>query len=163
MGDDLDFIDLKILEILQKDGRASHSAIAQAVGLSQPSVHERVKKLEQRGVIKGYTALVDPQALDLGVLAFISVRFNEYKAQEASERIQHIPQVLEAHHVAGEDCLMLKVRCRSPGELEKILEQVWGNQGVGATKTTIAFSSRKETSALPLTGCGEETPEERSA
>lgn len=163
MGEDLDFIDFKILEILQKDGRASHSAIAQAVGLSQPSVHERVKKLEQRGVIKGYTALVDPEALDLGVLAFISVRFNEYKTEETSRGIADIPQVLESHHVAGEDCLLIKVRCRSPRELEKVLERVWDNQGVGGTKTTIAFSSYKETSALPLTGCEGENAEERSA
>jgi len=152
-----------VRRILQRDGRASHSAIAQAVGLSQPSVHERVKKLEQRGVIRGYRALVDPEALDLGVLAFISVRFNEYKTGDASRRIGEIPQVLEAHHVAGDDCLMIKVRCRSPRELEKVLERVWENQGIGGTKTTIAFSSYKETTALPLTGCDEETIEERSA
>jgi len=72
----IDSIDAKILEALQRDGRASHSAIAEQVGLSQPSVHERIKKLEQRGVIRGYTTIVDPEALDLGVLAFISARFN---------------------------------------------------------------------------------------
>jgi Lrp/AsnC family leucine-responsive transcriptional regulator len=163
MGEDLDFIDLKILEILQEDGRAFHSAIAQAVGLSQPSVHERVKKLEQRGVIKGYTALVDPDALDLGVLAFVSIRFNEYKTADTADSIRDIPQVLEAHHVAGEDCLMVKVRCRSPRELEKVVERVWDSKGIAATKTTIAFSSYKETTALPLPSIGGRPVEERSA
>lgn len=163
MGEDLDFIDLKILDILQKDGRASHSAIAQAVGLSQPSVHERVKKLEQRGIIRGYTALVDPEALDLGVLAFINIRFNKYTADTVAEAIATIPQVLEAHHIAGEDCLILKVRCRTPGELERVLKRVWQNEGIDGTKTTIALSSYKESASLPLTACDDQDSEERSA
>ena len=81
---DLDSIDIKILDILQTDGRASHSAIADAVGLSQPSVHERVKKLEQRGVITGYTAVLNPEAINLGVLAFVSVRFGGYKTKDVA-------------------------------------------------------------------------------
>ncbi len=162
MGEQLDFIDLTILEILQRDGRASHSAIAEAVGLSQPSVHERVKKLEQRGVIKGYTAIVDPQALDLGVLAFISVRLNERRTSDMADVMRDIPQVLEAHHVAGEDCLIAKVRCRSPRDIELILDQIWQKLPVAATKTTIAFSSYKESTALPVRGCLPEA-EEQSA
>jgi Lrp/AsnC family transcriptional regulator, leucine-responsive regulatory protein len=162
MGDDLDFIDLKILEILQRDGRASHSAIAEAVGLSQPSIHERVKKLEQGGVIKGYTALVDPDALDLGVLAFVSVRFHDILPDKAIEDLQQIPQVLEAHLVAGDDCLMVKARCRSTKDLRRVVEQIWHIAPVASTKTTIAFSSCKETTVLPVEGCLEEA-EERSA
>lgn len=152
----LDSIDRQILDILQRDGRASHSAIAEAVGLSQPSVHERVKKLEQRGVIKGYTAIVNPQALDLPVLAFIAVRFNDYKTEDVAIALIDVPHVLELHHVAGEDCLLVKVRCRSPAELEHILDRIWKSGPIAATKTTIAFSSYKETSALPLDGCLEE-------
>lgn len=150
MQADLDFIDFKILGVLQSDGRASHSAIAQAVGLSQPSVHERVKKLEQRGVIKGYAALIDPEALGLAVVAFISVRLSDRCPSDMAALVREIPNVLEAHHVAGEDCLIAKVRVRSPAELEPILDQIWRRLPVAATKTTIAFSSYKETTALPL-------------
>ncbi len=148
----LDSIDAGILEILQRDGRASHSAIAEKVGLSQPSVHERVKKLEQRGVIRGYTALLDPQALDLSVLAFISVRFKDWKTGDVADAIRLVPHVLEAHHIAGEDCLLIKVRCRTPGDLERILALVWESGFISGTKTTIAFSSYKETTVLPIEG-----------
>lgn len=148
----IDAIDAKIIEILQEDGRASHSAIAEEVGLSQPSVHERVKKLEQRGVIKGYTAVVDPEALDLGVLAFISVRHNT-KNEELIRPVGELPNVLEVHHIAGEDCLLVKVRCRAPGDLEHVLDRVWSAGGVAQTKTTIVLSTYKETSALPVEGC----------
>ncbi len=149
----LDSIDAKILDILQRDGRASHSAIAEEVGLSQPSVHERVKKLEQHGVIRGYTALLDPQALDLGVLAFISARFNQWKTKEVAGEIGEVPQVLEVHHIAGEDCLLVKVRCRSTADLEHVLDRVWKSGAISGSKTTIAFSSYKETMVLPVEGC----------
>ncbi len=150
---DLDSTDAKILEILQRDGRASHSAIAEEVGLSQPSVHERVKKLEERGVIRGYTALLDPEALDLSVLAFVSARFDQWKTKEVAVSIGEMPQVLEVHHIAGDDCLLVKVRCHSPADLEKVLERIWRSGAISGTKTTIAFSSYKETSAIPLEEC----------
>lgn len=149
----LDSIDARILEILQRDGRASHSAIAEEVGLSQPSIHERVKKLEERGVIRGYTALLDPQALDLGVLAFVSARFDQWKTKEVAVSIGEMPQVLEVHHIAGDDCLLVKVRCHSPADLEQVLERIWRSGAISGTKTTIAFSSYKETSTLPVEGC----------
>jgi DNA-binding Lrp family transcriptional regulator len=149
-SDHLDFIDLKILEILQRDGKAPHSAIAEAVGLSQPSVHERVKKLEQRGVILGYRAILNPESLNLPVLAFISVQLEDFRAAELAEAVARIPQVLEAHHISGEDCMLFKVRCRSPKDLQDILEQIWKNGPVAASRTTIAFSSYKETTALPV-------------
>jgi Lrp/AsnC family leucine-responsive transcriptional regulator len=159
MDSDLDFIDLKILEILQEDGRASHSAIADAVGLSQPSVHERVKKLEQRGVIKGYAAVVDPDALGLGVLAFISVRLNDYKPEDIANAVAGIPEVIEAHHIAGEECFIVKVRCRANKDLQSILERIWQAGPVTGSKTTIAFATFKETTALALPAT--ESPKER--
>ncbi len=150
---DIDSTDAKILEALQRDGRASHSSIAEEVGLSQPSVHERIKKLEQRGVITGYTALLDPQALDLGVLAFISARFNRYETEDVASALMEVPNVLEVHHIAGDDCLLIKVRCHAPADLEHILGRIWKSGPISGTKTTIAVSSYKETSALPLEGC----------
>lgn len=150
-----DLIDAKILEILQGDGRASHSAIAEAVGLSQPSVHERVKKLEQQGVIKGYRAVLDPAALGLPILAFISVRYTT-NTDSVWRAAAQLPNVLEAHHIAGEDCLLLKVRCRTPQEIEGVLKRVWDSGPVASTSTTIVFSSYKETGTLPVEGCSSE-------
>lgn len=162
MDADLDFIDLKILDILQQDGRASHSAIAEAVGLSQPSVHERVKKLEQRGVIKGYAAIVDPEALGQDVLAYISVRLNDYKPDDIAGAVEGIPQVLEAHHIAGEECFIVKVRCRTNKELQDILQRIWQAGPVTGSKTTIAFATFKETTALAIPA-GKPERERRSA
>lgn len=146
----LDTIDAKILEILQEDGRAPHSQIAERVGLSQPSVHERVKKLEQAGVIKGYSAIVDPLAVNLHVLAFIWVQFNRYRTSDAAAVIRDLPGVQEVHHVAGEDCVLVKVRCHSPADLEPVLEQIWQSGPVSGTRTTIVFSSYKESAAIPV-------------
>ena len=152
----LDSIDIRILDILQRDGRASHSAIAEEVGLTQPSVHERVKKLEQRRVIKGYTALLNPEAFGLGVLAFISVRFSGYKTKDVASALDELPHVMEAHHVAGEDCLLVKVRCRAPADLEQVLDKIWNSGPISGTKTTITVTSYKETSAIPLEECAPE-------
>jgi Lrp/AsnC family leucine-responsive transcriptional regulator len=150
MDADLDFIDLGILEILQRDGRASHSAIAEAVGLSQPSVHERVKKLEAKGVIKGYAAIVEPEALGLDVLAFVSVRLNDYKPDDIAQALEAVPEIVETHHIAGEECFIVKVRCRTNKDLQDVLQRIWTAGPVVGSKTTIAFATFKETTALPL-------------
>lgn len=162
MDTDLDFIDVKILEILQQDGRASHSAVAEAVGLSQPSVHERVKKLEQRGVIRGYAALVDPEALGLDVLAFVAVRLGDYKPDDIASAVANIPEVVEAHHIAGDECFIVKVRCRTNKDLQDILQRIWAAGPVTGSKTTIAFATFKETTAL-LLPVAEPAKERRSA
>jgi Lrp/AsnC family leucine-responsive transcriptional regulator len=162
MDTELDFIDVKILEILQTDGRASHSAIAEAVGLSQPSVHERVKKLEQRGVIKGYAALVDPEALGLDVLAFISVSLSDYTPDQIASAVADMPEVIETHHIAGDDCFIVKVRCHTTRELQDVLQRIWQAGPVRSSKTTVAFATFKETTALPLPVAGS-TKERRSA
>jgi Lrp/AsnC family leucine-responsive transcriptional regulator len=161
MAADLDSIDLQILDLLQRDGRMAEAAIGKRVGLSQPSVHERIKKLVARGVIMGYTARVNPDALGLGMLAFISVRF-QGKTDEVARRVAELPQVLEAHHTAGDDCLLVKVRCRTPADLERVVDRIWESGPViASTKTTIAFSSYKETAALPVETCAEVIEEER--
>jgi Lrp/AsnC family leucine-responsive transcriptional regulator len=160
---DLDFIDLKIIEVLQHDGRASHSFIGEMVGLSQPSVHERVKKLEQRGVIKGYAAIVDPEALGLHVLAFLAVRLSDYKPEDIADAVAAMPEVIETHHIAGEECFMLKIRCHTTKELQAVLERVWKAGPVTGTKTTIAFATFKETNALPLPVAEEGERSKRSA
>ncbi len=162
MDTDLDFIDLKILEILQTDGRASHSAIGDAVGLSQPSVHERVKKLEQRGVIKGYAAIVNPEALGLDVLAFVSVSLSDYSPDQIASAVADMPEVIETHHIAGDDCFIVKVRCHTTRELQDVLQRIWQAGPVRSSKTTVAFTTFKETTELPLPQA-EPSKERRSA
>ncbi|MEO8457289.1 MAG: Lrp/AsnC family transcriptional regulator [Chloroflexota bacterium] len=163
MDTELDFIDLKILEILQQDGRASHSAIGEAVGLSQPSVHERVKKLEQRGIIRGYAAIVDPEALGLDVLAYVSVRLSDYRPEDIAAAVADLPEVIETHHIAGDECFIVKVRCGTTKDLQEILQQIWKAGPVTATKTTVAFATYKETTALPLPVAEEPARSRRSA
>ena len=148
MDADLDFIDLKILEILQQDGRASHSAIAEAVGLSQPSVHERVKKLEQRGVINGYAARRSRSARPR--CAGVRLRATgDYKPDDIASAVAEIPEVVETHHIAGDECFIVKVRCRTNKDLQDILQRIWAAGPVTGSKTTIAFATYKETAALP--------------
>lgn len=154
---------MKIIELLQQDGRASHSAIGEMVGLSQPSVHERVKKLEQRGVIGGYAAVIDPEALGLNVLAFLAVRLSDYRPEDIANAVAEMPEVIETHHIAGEECFMLKVRCHTTRELQAVLERVWKAGPVTGTKTTVAFATYKETTALPLPVAEESARSKRSA
>src|SRR5947209_3572387 len=107
----LDPIDLKILDLLQQDGRMTHRAIAEAVGLSPASVHERVAKLEAGPdpIIQGYTAIINPNAVGLPLTAFIRVMLSGDSSDEGRSQIAAMPSVLECYHVAGEDCLIIKV------------------------------------------------------
>src|SRR5687767_7272184 len=110
----LDPIDRQILQLLRQDGRMAHSAIAKEVGLSGPAVHERVRKLEQRGVIGSYTAVLEPEILGRQSMAFVMVTLSEGNEFAHDEpivaRICEEPDVLEFHRIAGEDCYLIKIR-----------------------------------------------------
>lgn len=157
----LDKLDRKILDLLQRDARMTNAAIAEQVGLSAPSVHERIKKLEARGVIKGYTAILDAESLGLPITAFIRVTVNtdadEDKAGVA--RLTEVPEVLECHHVAGEDCFILKVKVASPQHLERLLARVRASLNVARTVSMIVLSTAKEDTRLPVLS----DPPERTA
>src|SRR6266508_2979599 len=116
---DLDNVDRRLIEALAVDGRATVTSLAELVGLSGPSVHERVRKLEAAGVIRGYAALLDPDAVDAGVAAFIALNLGpgvgDKEAIDAALAAE--PAVLEVHEVAGEDCYLLKLRVGSPSDL----------------------------------------------
>jgi len=149
----MDIIDLKILDILQRDGRASHSEIAKAVSLSAPSVGERVRKLEASGAIRRYVCLVDPAKVNHSITALIAVSLDKpIHAKAFLQRIQELENVLECYHVTGEMDYILKVRTRSTAELEALISaDLRPLDGVVATRTSVVLSSPKEETRLGLT------------
>ncbi|MDT5157328.1 MAG: Lrp/AsnC family transcriptional regulator, leucine-responsive regulatory protein [Acidobacteriota bacterium] len=152
----LDEKDARILEMLQKDGRATNVELARAVELTPSATVERVRKLEERGLIKGYTALLNPKALGLGLVAFIFLRVDDPedligRAEGTAEALSELPSVLELHHLAGEDCFLVKVRARDTDDLYRILRDEFGRfKAIKGTRTTIVLKTVKETTGLPV-------------
>jgi Lrp/AsnC family leucine-responsive transcriptional regulator len=145
----LDETDRKILDLLQRDARMTNAAIAAEVGMTAPSVFERIRKLEQRGVICGYTIKIDPAALGKPMTAFIrlSAAFDE-RYEAGVKAISEDPEVLECYNVAGEDCFILKTKCGSPSDLESLLGRIRNHLTVQRSVTMIALSARKENAPL---------------
>ncbi|MBX6330422.1 MAG: Lrp/AsnC family transcriptional regulator [Gemmatimonadaceae bacterium] len=152
----IDDIDRKIVDILQKDARTSNAEVARRVGMAPSGVFERIKKLEERGVITGYTARVEPRSVGLGLLAFVFVRTKaDALAAQTEQRLAEIPEVLEVHHIAGEDCFLLKVRAADPEALGHLLrERIGGVGNIRSTRTTIVLQTVKESTELPSTPVG---------
>ena len=148
----IDQTSLVILETLRSDARISNAEIGRRVGLAPSAVFERIKKLEERGAVRGYNANIDPAAVDLGLLAFVLVRAEERGGAPRTEAaLVAIPEVQEVHHVAGEDCFMLKVRARDTAALNDLLaNQIGALESVRSTKTTIVLRTAKETSTIPI-------------
>lgn len=146
----IDDIDRSILSILQSNARTSNADVGRQVGLTPPAVLERIRKLEKKGSIRGYHARIDPEAVDLGLLAFVFLKTNErLDDRTVTEQIAAIPQVQEAHHVAGEDCHLVKVRVESPAALGRLLRETFGRiPGVISTRSTIVLETVKEDSCL---------------
>jgi len=147
-----DPIDYRIIELLQRDARTTQVQIASAVGLSQPSVADRIRKLEESGVVSGYVALVDARRLGKDIRAFIGVRISHPRHHDAfARRIQTIPEVLECHRVAGLDSYLLKVVAKDTGALDDLISETLRRlAGVTRTHTTIVLSTVKETTEVPL-------------
>ena len=145
-------MDSLIVSRLQANARESWASLGQAAGVTGPAIAERVRKLEERGLIKGYTAVLDADALGYGLLAFIAVSL-ERPTDRAGflARIQALAEVQECHHIAGDDDYLLKVRCRSTSDLERLItDGLKSLPGVVKTRTTIVLGTAKETSALPI-------------
>ncbi|MBM7868056.1 winged helix-turn-helix transcriptional regulator [Heliobacterium gestii] len=147
-----DAVDCRILQHLQRNGRVTQTELASLVGLSSPAVAERIKKLEEKGVIQGFQARLNPKALDLGLTAFISLRLDHPNSyQRFVEQIVECPYILECHRVTGEDGFLLKIRVKDTLELEQILTtQILSLPGVSHTRTSIALATPKEETVLPL-------------
>jgi len=147
----IDATDARILELLQRDGREPYAEVGQAVGMSGPSVHERVKKLEARGVIRGYSALVDPTLLGYSVLAFISIKqVPGTIATDMTGDFIAIDEIEECHHLAGEADYLLKVRAADTRHLERVLHSIQQVGHVFTTETQVVFSSAFERRPLRL-------------
>lgn len=166
----IDEYDLKILNILQENARTPNVRIAREVGMAPSAVFERIRKLEARGVIQGYEARIDPQALGLGLLAFVFVRSEDATTggDPYGERLAEIPEVQEVHHIAGEDCFLVKVRAADARELGRLLREKFGGLGRLRTRTTVALETIRESAKLPLGGRvwpsdGEEVEDEPEA
>lgn len=150
-NDRLSANDVRILELLQRDGRKPYADLGADVGISGPSAHERVKKLEARGVIRGYAAVVDPEAVGLGILAFSWVtQAPGTSATDLTEDFAAIPEIEECHHIAGEADYLIKVRARDTRDLERLLRLVQATRHVFTTETDVVFSSGFERRPLPL-------------
>ncbi|MCK6619131.1 MAG: Lrp/AsnC family transcriptional regulator [Calditrichaceae bacterium] len=148
----IDAIDAQILAIVQENARTPNAEIARQVGMAASAVLERIRKLEERGVIKGYQVSLEPKYLDLDLLAFIFVRTRDpYGSLETARYLATLPEVQEVHHIAGEDCYLIKVRARDPEALGLFLrEKIAANKNVTYTRTTIVLETLKETFHLPL-------------
>lgn len=143
--DRIDEIDARILNLLQEHGRIKRNQIAEEVGLSLPSVSERIRKLEERGVLTGYHATVDAKRLRVDITAYIRVTVDGSEHYpEFVERAAALDEVLEVHSITGEGSHILKVRTRSTTSLERLLSTLQSWRGVHGTSTSIVLSSFKE-------------------
>jgi Lrp/AsnC family leucine-responsive transcriptional regulator len=154
MPKELNKVDRDIIDILQREGRITFAQIAAEVGLSPAAVHERVKKLENRGVITGYHARVDPSAVGAGVTAFISVSQAAGPRGMLEETLEQMPWIEELHHIAGEESLLLKVRAESTRALEKIIWDIRALDTVERTKTVVVLATTFE--GRPVVAAGQD-------
>jgi Lrp/AsnC family transcriptional regulator, leucine-responsive regulatory protein len=140
--DTLNATDARILEVLQRDGRRPYADLGADVGMSGPSAHERVKKLESRGVITGYAALVDPLAVGLGIVGFSWItQAPGTAATDLTDDFAAIPEIEECYHISGEADYLLKIRARDTVDFERVLRLVQGTRHVFTTQTDIVLSS----------------------
>jgi Lrp/AsnC family leucine-responsive transcriptional regulator len=149
----LDAIDLAILDALQQDCKQPLAEIGKRVDLSAPSVAERIKKLEEGGVIRAYTALLDARALGKDVTAYIGVSISHPSAFEPFEKeVERTGDVLECHHVTGQHTLMIKVRTESTETLEGLIDMIRRIEGVTRTETMVVLSTHTERTRVALDG-----------
>ena len=137
-------IDRAIVKALTLDGRLSYTDLAERVGLSVSAAHQRVRRLEQRGVLKGYSARVDYTALELPLTAFVAIRpLDPSQADDAPDRLANLPEIEACYSVAGEDHYLLLVRVRGPQDLERLLQDIRSAANV-STRTTVVLSTAYE-------------------
>jgi Lrp/AsnC family leucine-responsive transcriptional regulator len=137
-------IDRAIVAALSEDGRLSYTDLAERVGLSVSAAHQRVRRLEQRGVIRGYAAKLDHESVGLPLTAFVAIRpIDPAAPDDAPERLRGLPEIESCYSVAGDDFYLLLVRVASPGQLERLLQEIRTAASV-ATRTTVVLSTPYE-------------------
>jgi Lrp/AsnC family transcriptional regulator, leucine-responsive regulatory protein len=137
-------IDRKIVSLLARNGRMSFTELAKQAGLSVSAVHQRVRRLEQDGVIKGYAAMFNPEDVGLPLTAFVSIKpFDASAPDDLPQRLEHLTAIEACHSVAGDENYILKVRVPSPAALEELLYQIRTLGGV-STRTTVVLSTPYE-------------------
>ena len=147
----LDNIDIKILSILQESGRAKRNVIAEAVGLSLPSLSERIRKLEEHGVIEVYYAKINKRIFDYDIMAFIMVVMSSSKNyDQLTQNIKNTPEITECYSVLGEGSHMLKATVKDTASLEKLLGNIQSWPGVTRTITSFVLSTIKETTSIKI-------------
>jgi Lrp/AsnC family transcriptional regulator, leucine-responsive regulatory protein len=148
---DLDTTDLEILKLLQQNGRVTLGTLAEQVGLSSPAVAERMRKLEERGVIRGFSSHLSPEFLALDITAFIMVRVDSstHYPKFLAKAVAH-EEIMECHAITGEGSHILKIRTRNTSTLERLLGEIQRWPGVIGTRTNLVLSTHKESSALPF-------------
>ncbi len=148
----LDDLDRQLLSLLVEDGRRSYADLARDTGLSTSAVHQRVRRLEQRGAVQGYTARLDPITAGLPLSAFISIQpIDPAAPDDAPERLRHLTAIEACHSVAGEESYILQVRVTGPADLEQLLQDVRAAAGV-STRTTVVLSTPWEGRSVPPIG-----------
>jgi Lrp/AsnC family leucine-responsive transcriptional regulator len=148
---ELDESDLRLLDALQRNARSTFAELGVIVGLRAPAVHDRVKRLEARGYIRGYAARIDPRKLGLGLVAFVSAYTTaDVDYERFHTAVAALPEVVEIHSVAGEESFVLKVVTRSTAHLDDFLSRLKVVPGIGRTKTTIVLSSPFERDGIAL-------------
>jgi Lrp/AsnC family leucine-responsive transcriptional regulator len=136
--------DRAIVAALTGDGRCSYTELAERVGLSVSAVHQRVRRLEQRGVIAGYTARINLESLGLPLTAFVAVKPTDpAAADDTPDRLAHLSAIESCYSIAGDDNYLLKVRVSSPADLERLLQEIRASAAV-ATRTTVVLSTPYE-------------------
>ena len=148
----IDETDGTLLVLLSEDARRQYADLGKAVHLSAPAVHARVKKMEQSGVICGYSIKVDPESVGKSTCAFIRIMETQTPkpCQTVGDALKAFPEVEECHSVAGEDCILAKVRTATPGALEDLLHRIRQIPGVQRTVTTVVLRSHFERATAPV-------------
>jgi Lrp/AsnC family leucine-responsive transcriptional regulator len=148
----IDKKDKEILKMLQKEARTSNAQIARNLGLAPSGIHERIKKLEQCGILEGYHAQLNHRKLGFGVTAFLFIRTDDRVSDlSTANRLAEIPEVEEVHHIAGEDCYLIKLRCADNQDLGRLLREKIGTiESVQTSRTSVVMETIKENGLLPV-------------
>jgi Lrp/AsnC family transcriptional regulator, leucine-responsive regulatory protein len=147
----MDAVDRQLIQALRENGRASYAELGRLVGLSGPSVTDRINRLEQGGIITGYRATVNPASLGLGVTALIGLQLSDAADHDdVAHRLHDLSEVEDCWFIAGDDSYMLKVRMPDVDGLESIVKRLSGTKGVARTRTTVVLSTKWENRATEL-------------